>query len=199
MPKNERERGFGELRAQFDRDECILKVSSMKPVARDILDRGLGKFKNGEFEQSREIIEQAAELDPGSAEVHAWLAAVYGRQIEAVWSLVDKMKLFALLESQIAVALKLDPTLPLARRMNGARLLNTPDMLGGDPALAAEEFLYCIGQGMDDAEVWVSLSESYIKMDEPEKAIYALEEALIRDPQHIGAAEMIQLVRNGST
>lgn len=167
-------------------------------LMRDLLDRGFRMFKNDKYEQSRELFEQAALLDPCSAEAHAWLAAVYGRQIDAVWDMVEKIKLLSLLESEIAAALELDPTLPLARRMNGARLLNTPDMLGGDPAAAADEFRYCVERGMDEAEVWVSLAECYIKTDEPAKAIDALEEALAREPQNERAAELIQHVRSGS-
>lgn len=158
---------------------------------RGLLDKGCGMFKAGEYEASRELFEQVLMLDPRSAEAYAWLAAVYGRRIEAVWNLVDKMKLLAQMELQISASLELDPKLPLARRMNGAKLLNTPDMLGGDPAAAADEFLYCIAQGMDEAEVWVLLAECYVKMDEPIKANSALKEALAREPKHERAAEWL--------
>jgi hypothetical protein len=100
---------------------------------RDLLDRGHSLFKNCEYEQSLKLFEEAAALEPLSAESHAWLAAVYGRQIEAAWSLKEKIKLLSMLEHETEVALEIDPTLPLVRRMNDARLLSTPDMLGGDP------------------------------------------------------------------
>jgi tetratricopeptide (TPR) repeat protein len=151
---------------------------------RDLLERGCRKFKEGEYEASLELFELALTLNPRSAEAYAWLAAVYGRKIETVWNMVDKMKLLSQLEKQIAASLEIDPNLPLARRMNGAKLLNSPDMLGGDPTAAVDEFLYCIEHGMDEAELWVMLAECYVKTDEPVKAIQALKEALIRDPAH---------------
>lgn len=196
----------GEL---LNRDELVHNAPSKKPIyiqkretgdpeassiilLQDLLDRGYRKFKNRKYEQSRELFEEAALLDPRNAEAHAWLAAAYGRLIEAVWSMMEKIKLLPMLESEIAAALEIDSTLPLARRMNGARLLNTPDMLGGDPAAAVDEFRYCIGQGMDEAEVWVSLAECYMKTDESAKAIDALKEALIREPQNEKAKELMQ-------
>jgi Tfp pilus assembly protein PilF len=44
------------------------------------------------------LFEEAVTLDPRSAEAHAWLAAVYGRQIEDVWSMREKIKLLSMLE-----------------------------------------------------------------------------------------------------
>lgn len=149
---------------------------------RELLDRGSVLFKNGEIEPARALFEKAAELEPRCAEAHAWLAAVYGRQIDAAWNLTDKMKLLPLLDEELATALALDPELPLARRMNGAKLLNTPDMLGGDPIAAIGEFRYCIERGMDDAEIWVSLAECLLKSEDREGALEALGEALAREP-----------------
>ncbi|MDF2660784.1 MAG: phenylacetate--CoA ligase family protein [Paenibacillus sp.] len=195
--------------ALLNREELTHNTPSRKPVyiqkretcepdptsailLQDLLDRGYRKFNSRNYEQSRELFEEAAALDPRSAVAHAWLAAAYGRLIESVWSIVEKIKLLPLLESEIEAALELDSTLPLARRMNGCRLLNTPDMLGGDPASAIDEFRYCIDSGMDEAEVWVSLSECYLKTDEPAQAIDALKEALAREPQNETAVQLMQ-------
>ncbi|MEF3307214.1 tetratricopeptide repeat protein [Paenibacillus sp. GYB003] len=195
--------------ALLDRDELARNAPSRKPVyiqkretegpepgsavlLQDLLGQGYRLFKNGKYDRAKELFEEAARLDPRSAEAHAWLAASYGRQIQAVWSMMDKIQLLPMLESEIEAALEIDPALPLARRMNGARLLNTPDMLGGDPAAAIDEFLYCIGQGMDEAEVWIALAECYMKTDEPTKAIEALNEALSREPQNEEANNLMQ-------
>lgn len=168
-------------------------------LLRDLLNRGYSKFKLCEYEESWNLFKEAIALDPRSAEAHAWLAAVYGRQIEAVWGMTEKIKLLSMLENEITAALEIDPMLPLARRMNGARLLNTPDMLGGNFAAAVDEFLYCIDQGMDEAEVWVSLAECYMKTDEPTKAMDALKEAQSREPQNEKAAELLLHVKGESS
>jgi len=164
---------------------------------RDLLERGSSLFKNGEYEQSQKVFEEAVAKHPRSAEAHAWLAAVYGRLIETVWSITDKMTLLAKLDNEVDTALELDPTLPLARRMNGARLLNKPDMLGGDPSAAADEFRYCIDRGVNDAEIWVSLAECFLKTEEKAKAAEALETALAREPGYERADLLLQRMKSG--
>jgi tetratricopeptide (TPR) repeat protein len=173
---------------EFERQEREREV-------RELLDRGYDLFKNGDYEQARAVYAKAVELAPRSAEAHAWLAAAYGRLIDEAWNLKDKIKLLPLLEEEIATALDIDPALPLARRMHGAKLLNTPDMLGGDPVAAAGEFRYCIERGMDDADIWVFLAECYLKSDEPEQAITALQEALAREPRHEQAIRWLEEAR----
>ncbi|TLS52677.1 tetratricopeptide repeat protein [Paenibacillus antri] len=166
--------------------------------ARELIRSGSLKFRSGDYEQALKLFQQAARSDPDSAEAHAWLAAVHGRRIEAAVSMTEKIKLLSLLEDELAVALRLDSTLPLARRMNGAMLLNTPDMLGGDPAAAVDEFRYCIDRGMDDADIWVSLAECYAKTGFPEQAVEALETALKREPGHERATALLNRARGGS-
>lgn len=195
--------------ALLNREELMHNAPAKKPVyihnretgaseagksvlLKDLLKRGIHKIRSGKYEQSRKLFEEAAALDPCSAEAHAWLAAALGRMIENGWSMAEKIKLLPMLEREIKAAFDIDPTLPLARRINGARLLNTPGMLGGDPAAALDEFLYCTGEGMDDAEVWVSLAECYMKTDQIEKAIDTLGKALTREPQNKRAAQLIQ-------
>ncbi|WP_309118205.1 tetratricopeptide repeat protein [Paenibacillus sp.] len=165
---------------------------------RDLIRSGSLKFRSGDYEQAFKLFQEAARSDPNSAEAHAWLAAVHGRRIEGAISMTEKIKLLSLLEDELAVALRLDSTLPLARRMNGAMLLYTPEMLGGNPAAAADEFRYCIDRGMDDADVWVSLAECYAKTGFPEQAIKAVEAALERDPGHERATALLHRARGGS-
>jgi Tfp pilus assembly protein PilF len=156
------------------------------------IQRGYRDFLNGEYERSKQLFEEAVAFEPRSAKAHAWLAAAYGRLIEKAWNLMDKIGLLSKLESEISTALELDSSLPLARRMNGARLLNTPPMLGGDAEAAALEFQYCIAQGMDEAEVWVLLAECYQKTEETAKAIGALQEAITREPLHERGNRLLQ-------
>ena len=193
----------------LDRNELAKNAPAKKPVyvfkresgapgegaavlRKDMLAQGYRKFVRAKFAESRELFERAVALDPASAEAHAFLAAAYGRLIEHSWSMAEKIKLLPLLEQEIKTALELNPSLPLARRMNGARLLNTPVMLGGNPAAAIGEFLYCIEKGMDDAEVWVSLAECYLKTDQAELAIGPLEKALTREPRNSKALQLMQ-------
>lgn len=200
--------GFGTL---LNRDELVRNVASTRQVyickcdnedldtcssilLRDLLRHGYSEFMSNNYKKAQQLFEEAVALIPLSAEAHAWLAAVYGRQIDAAWSLREKIELFPMLENEITIALEIDPTLPLARRMNGSKLLNTPDMLGGDPAAAANEFRYCIDQGMNDVEVWVCLAECYMKMDDPIKAKEVLKVALDLEPQYERAAQLLQQV-----
>jgi len=111
---------------------------------------------------------------------------------------MEKVKLLQMLENEVATALDIDPSLPLARRMNGARMLNTPEMLGGDPAAAIDEFRYCIAKGMDEADVWLALAECYIQTEELDQAAAALEEALRREPGNEKAAELLRRLEGGS-
>jgi len=158
----------------------------------ELVSRGQHAFRAKQYDAAYGFFERAASIHPGCAEAHAWLAAVYGRRIEAALSMSEQIKLLSKLEEKIETALSIDSSLPLARRMNGAKLLKTPELLGGDPAEAAKELLYCIEQGMDDCEVWLLLAESYIKIGEPEKARDALKEAVRREPENGKAAEFMQ-------
>ncbi|GAE93919.1 hypothetical protein JCM21714_3038 [Gracilibacillus boraciitolerans JCM 21714] len=168
--------------------------NNLNKKAQDLLKLGYKEFINKKYESAEKLFKEAINLQPDSAEAHAWIAAVYGRKIDAVWSLTEKIELFPLLEKEINMALELDHTLPMARRMNGSKLLNTPDMLGGDPAAAIKEFQYCIDQGMNDIELWISIARSYIKIAAPVKAKEALKEAAKLEPKSKQIAELMQQV-----
>jgi phenylacetate-CoA ligase len=197
----------------LDRGELVRNTSSKKPVyiqkleprvpdatsvdlLHELLDQGRRKMAERDFHVARALFEKAVALDANSADAHAWLAAAYGCLIEA-GIMLEKMRLLPFLENEIMAALEIDSTHPFARRINGARLLNTPDTLGGDPAAAAKEFEYCIEQGMDEADIWVSLGECLIKLEDPEKAKDVLKEALARDPEHEQAKELIEQLAGG--
>ena len=193
----------------LNRSELVQLVPSTKPVyirklknsgrpeaqeivnQKELLRWGRRKLSRGEYEKARELFQRAVMIDPGDAEAHTWLAAAYGRLLEA-GSMLEKMRLLPKLEEEIAHALRLDPMFPMARRVNGARLLYTPEELGGDPAAAVEELRYAIEHGEDDADVWVNISECYIKLGKPEQAEAALKEALVRESAHERARKLLE-------
>mgnify|MGYP001950413481 FL=1 len=156
----------------------------------DLLRRGVAEFRRGNYEHSQSLLEQAVAAAPDCAEAHAWHAAACGRLIEKAWSLPEKVEWLGKMEEAVSAAMALDPDLPLARRMRGAMLLYTPEMLGGDPEAAAADFRYCIEKGMREADVWVSLAECYIHMEDKPKALQALREALSVEPGHRRAKEL---------
>ncbi|RKP56224.1 hypothetical protein D7Z26_06180 [Cohnella endophytica] len=198
----------------LNRSELVSNTPSKKPVyiqkleprvpepasidlLRDLLDQGRRKMAERDFHAARTLFEKAVALDANSADAHAWLAAAYGRLIEGS-IMLEKMRLLPFLENEIKAALGIDSMHPFARRINGTRLLNTPDTLGGDPAAAAKEFLYCIEHGMDEADLWVSLGECLIKLEDPERARSALKEALAREPEHEQANELMEQLAGGN-
>lgn len=189
----------GEL---LDREGLIQNVPSKKPVyierfertvdpVRALLDRGRELFVGGEILGAKASFEEAIALNERNAESHAWLAAAYGRLIEA-GNMQTKIRLLPIFEYEVRTALEIDPLHPFARRMNGARLLNTPESLGGNPALAVEEFQYSLGHGLDDADVWISLGQCYLKLNQSEKALEALQIALRREPGHQKAQRLME-------
>ncbi|MFD0672352.1 AMP-binding protein [Cohnella sp. GCM10027633] len=188
------------------REELLHNEPSKKPVyierlrrsvdpVRELIERGTEAFLGDRFAESRAAFEEAIALNDRNAEARAWLAAAYGRLIEA-GNMQEKIKLLPLFENEVKTAMDIDPSLPLARRMNGARLLNTPESLGGNPARAAEEFRYCLEQGLEDTDVWVSLGQCHLKLNEPEKAIEMLAVALRRDPKHKKAQRLMEDLRD---
>ncbi len=201
-----------EFRTLLDRDALLANALSTKPVyihkldrgavarttetSDDLIRRGLRAIADGRFGEARSLLERAATDDPRSAEARAWLAAAIGRSIEAA-DMIEKMRLLPLLEKEIAAALRLDPSLPIARRVNGARLLHTPESLGGDPAAAVEEFRYCIERRLDDADVWTELGECYWKLEQREEAMLAWQEALTRVPTHERARARVAEAQEG--
>lgn len=48
--------------------------------AASLVERGVEKFHNEEFDAALQLFENAADLDPGSADAHAWLADIFNRK-----------------------------------------------------------------------------------------------------------------------
>lgn len=186
----------------LDRTELIRNVPSKKPTylvrlerkvdpVQALLDLGKEKFAGEDFGGAKEAFEEAIALNDRNAELHALLAAAYGRLIEA-GTMLEKIKLLPVFENEVRTALEIDPLHPFARRMNGARLLNTPETLGGNPALAAREFQYSLDHGMEDTDIWVSLAQCYMKLGQCDKAHEMLRSALMREPGHRRAQRLME-------
>jgi len=186
----------------LNREELMRNVPSTKPIyiqrlertadpVRELLDRGRELFISGDYNESKAAFEEAINVNERNAESHAWLAAAYGRLIER-GNMLEKIKLLPIFENEVKTALEIDPLHPFARKMNGARLLNTPESLGGNPALAAEEFQYSLDHGLDDADVWVSLGQCYMKLGHNDQALEALQAALRREPDHRKAQRLME-------
>ncbi|WEK54865.1 MAG: tetratricopeptide repeat protein [Candidatus Cohnella colombiensis] len=164
---------------------------------RECLDLGKNHFLSSRWLEAQLLFEQAIVIAPKAAEPHAWLAATYGRLIEGK-SMMEKIELLPRFESEVQAALEYGPKLPLARRVNGGRLLNTPDSLGGNVREALDEFLFCIKHGVDDADIWMSLGECYAKLGNAPKAVKALLTCIERDPQHVNAIQLLQRLESES-
>jgi phenylacetate-CoA ligase len=186
----------------LDREELLRNEPSKKPIyihrlertadpVRTLLDRGRELFSADDYSGAKAAFEEAIFVNERNAESHAWLAAAYGRLIEA-GNMQTKIKLLPIFENEVRTALEIDPLHPFARRMNGARLLNTPESLGGNPALAAVEFQYSLDRGLDDADAWVSLGQCFMRLNQSEKALEALQAAMRREPGHRKARRLME-------
>ncbi|WP_027085921.1 AMP-binding protein [Cohnella panacarvi] len=189
----------------LDRDGLLRNVPSTKPIyiqrfartadpVRELLDRGRELFMSGDYSGAKTAFEEAIVVNERNAESHAWLAAAYGRLIEA-GNMQAKIKLLPIFENEVRTALEIDPLHPFARRMNGSRLLNTPESLGGNPALAAEEFQYSLAHGLDDADLWVQLGQCYVKLGRGDQALEAIQAALRREPDHRKARRLMEALQ----
>ncbi|WP_445491054.1 tetratricopeptide repeat protein [Niallia sp. 03133] len=148
-----------------------------------LLYTGLVSLKENDYTKAKNTFEKVVELQPENGEAHAWLAATYGRLMEK-GSMVEKMKYFPYLEKEVAIAQNLCPDSPLTRRVNGFRLLYTPQEFGGNPNKAISELNYCVNQGAEDAELYYAIGLAYLEIDDKKHAIEALESALKFDPNY---------------
>ncbi len=186
----------------LDREELLRYVPSTKPIyihrlqrrvdpVSELLSRGRELFMIGDYNGAKAAFEEAIVVNERNAESHAWLAAAYGRLIEA-GNMLEKIKLLPIFENEVRASLEIDPLHPFARRMNGSRLLNTPESLGGNPGLALGEFQYSLGHGLDDADLWVSLGQCYVKLGHADKALEAVQAALRREPDNRKARRLLE-------
>lgn len=191
--------------ALLDREELLRNAPSRKPIyiqrlersvdpVRALLDRGRERFIAKDYPEAKSWFEEAIALNDRNAESHAWLAAAYGRLIEA-GNMLEKIKLLPAFENEVKAALEIDPLLPFARRMNGAMLLNTPESLGGNPAAAIAEFQYCLDHDLVEPDIYVSLGQCHMKIGDKEKAAEWLQTALEKEPGNEKASRLLQELR----
>jgi aspartate racemase len=137
----------------------------------------------GKFKQAKNMMEDAVKKEPVSPEAHAWFAIALGRLIENS-SVLNKMRLLPIFERETLRALEIAPDLLLARKVNGMRLLNTPEAFGGNVKKAIAEFQYCLQKGLEDDELYFSLAQAYIKLKDVEEGRKALHSSLQLNPEH---------------
>lgn len=134
-------------------------------------------LENKSFDLAREYSEKIVQIEPNSAEAHAWLAATIGKIIEN-GSVMEKLSMLPLLEEEINIALNLDPNCVIARRVNGTRLVYSPEGFGNNPNMAIEELNYAINNDIRDEEIFFVLALAYLQIDEREEAIKNFEKSL---------------------
>lgn len=144
--------------------------------------KGKKSFVQNELPESRAYFLSAIEMDPDNAEAYAFLAAVYGRLIEK-GGFMDKLKYLPHLEKTISTALRLNPESTIARRVNAFKLLRTPKEFGGSPKRAIDEFLFCIGKGPEDHELYYGLGLAYTQVKDYPKAKQSLEKGIELKPE----------------
>lgn len=187
----------------LDRNELVRNEPARKPAyiqkrndpILDLIEEGRQLLKGKAYEQAKRMFEQAIKQNPNHAEAHAWLAACYGLSMET-GNMLDKINQLPLLEREVAIALELDPSLPFARKINGIRLLNTPEMLGGDPQKAVEEFMFCLDIGLSEPDIYCCLGEAYLRLYDWDRARDAFCGALELDPKYEKAIERLKSLDN---
>jgi tetratricopeptide (TPR) repeat protein len=171
--------------------------------------------KAGEAEDAERFLLKAERLDPKNEDVALELAMLYGhrgrfddalRRIVPLYDndtedpivanlygylLAEKGENLDLAETLLGVALGREPE-------NGYFL----DSLGwikykkGQFRDALGVFLEAVGRVPDDAVIWDHLGDTYLKLDEPAKALEAYEKSLAIDPAGAGVGEKARKLRS---
>lgn len=148
---------------------------------------------SGHLESAVDHLREATRIDPQSAEAHALLASVYGRQIGL--SPVKSMILGPRAGRAIGKALELAPDNPRVVLSAAIGDYNTPKMFGGNKERAMQGFrrateLFSREKPADPVEpswghgeAWAWLGIAYVDRDEKEPAGAAFEKALQIDPE----------------
>lgn len=157
------------------------------------IQEGMQHMRDKNFKEARSSFERAVKLEPKHPVGHAWLAAAYGSLIE-VGNMLDKVKYHPLLERSLTKAFEIDQQLPLAHRVNGFKLLHTPEAFGGNVERAIEEFIYCLEHGLSDADLYCGLGIGYVKNKQLEQARASFAKALEQDPTNQRAIEELQKI-----
>jgi mannosyltransferase len=159
------------------------KVDRWLDLARTSLDAG--RYEGAIAAYQMAASQKAVEMAPDDARFHIRLARAYqanGQSDEAIASLEKATDLaMRQLESdrltdgeKAALALSI-----------GSQLVNMKEMA------RAIEFLSQVAPTVDNANVWVTLGKAYMGEGRPDKAMPALEQALLLNPQHYWANHLL--------
>jgi len=169
------------------------RFEDKSPEIRVVLDRGKTCISTKDYKQAQQLFLEAVSMDREHPEARGWLALSYGLMLESS-SLMNKMKLLPKFEKETKAALQLSPNWTFVRRINGMKLLNTPDQFGGNPIEALEELLFCIEHGFDNFEINLAVSQAYMKLCDFPRAITYLEKASAIEPGNPKAVKQLELI-----
>jgi tetratricopeptide (TPR) repeat protein len=150
-------------------------------------------LNNNNLQVAKECAEIIIKNNPNDSEGHAWLAAIYGKIMEN-GAMMDKITYLPLLQTELEIALKLDPKSILAKRVNGIRLVYTPEGFGNDPQIAIEELNYVIDEGIQEAEIYYALGLAYVQLDDEKNAQCNFKKALEYDKNYTPAIQQLELL-----
>ena len=148
-------------------------------------------LNNSNYQVATECAEQIIDIEPKDSEGHAWLAAIYGKKMED-GAMMDKITYLPLLEKEVATALELNPKSILAKRVNGIRLVYTPEGFGNNPKIAIEELNYVLEQGIHEAEIYHVIGIAYIQLNNEKEAENNFRKALECDSNYTPSIEQLE-------
>ncbi|MDQ0229067.1 tetratricopeptide repeat protein [Metabacillus malikii] len=118
---------------------------------------------------------------PTDGDSYAWLAAIYGLVIEEV-NFSEKLNYVEQLEENILKALKYSPNSKLVRKVNGIRLIKTPNEYGGDSQEGIELLEGLLAEGESEYDLYYHLAVAYTELNQFVKAKEYLANAIQLDP-----------------
>lgn len=169
--------------------EHVLPIAALEEAIRTCVQL----HDQGNYAEAKATMEKSVKQYPDSAAAHAWYAISIGRLIERS-SVLNKMRLLPLFERETLKALEISPYLLIARRVNGMRLLNTPEGFGGNIKKAIDEFQYCLDNGLEDDDLYFSLGQAYIKLKDVAEGKKAFHASLNLNADHQQAKKHLKML-----
>ncbi|MEC3885146.1 amino acid racemase [Halobacillus sp. HZG1] len=180
-----------------ERETVVDKIVELPKGKYSIVEKGVERCKEyltqKSYKRGKEIMEEVVKEVPESCEAHAWLAISIGRLMENT-GVLQKMRLLPQFEREILKALEISPNSLLARKVNGMRLLNTPEGFGGNINKAIDEFNFCLTNGLQDDELYYSLGQAYMKVKKVEEGKEAFQSTLHYNPDHKMAKRHLDII-----
>ncbi|WP_203363928.1 hypothetical protein [Bacillus sp. REN10] len=141
-------------------------------------------INNRQYDEAINFLKECQKENPTDGEIYAWLAAVYGG-ITGEVNFAEKLSYLELLQKNILKAIEYSPNSKLVRRVNGIRLIKTPDEYGGNSEEGIAILLGLINEGERDYEVFLNIAVAYTEINNIALARKYIETALAIDPQGV--------------